>query len=124
MVMSKKLITVVMLMFVLCLAACGDRDDSSDQQDSAVQVSAADLAGTWKGTDGEISTLTLGSNGSYMDDAGDAYISGTYTVNASEGTITVNEDEYGLVFVYSYELAGDTLTLQMSGGLPRKFIRQ
>ncbi|MCR5740096.1 MAG: hypothetical protein K6G43_09805 [Lachnospiraceae bacterium] len=122
--MSKKLIAVVLLMFALCLTACGDSTDTTAQADSTEQTSAADLAGTWKGTAGEISILTLGSNGSYMDDAGDVYIKGTYTVNTSDRTITVNESEYGLVFVYSYELADDTLTIQTNGGLPRKFIRQ
>ena len=122
--MSKKLIGLVLLMFALCLAACGDSTDTTAQADSTEQTSAADLVGTWKGTAGEISTLTLGSNGSYMDDAGDVYIKGTYTVNTSDRTITVNESEYGLVFVYSYELADDTLTIQTNGGLPRKFIRQ
>ena len=122
--MSKKFITLILLMFVLCLAACGDTTDTDAQSDSAEQTSAADLVGTWKGTAGEISTLTLGSNGSYMDDAGDVYVKGTYTVNTSEKTITVNESEYGLVFVYSYELADNTLTIQMNGGLPRKFIKQ
>ena len=122
--MSKKFITLILLMFVLCLAACGDSTDTDTQADTAEQTSAADLVGTWKGTAGEISTLTLGSNGSYMDDAGDVYVKGTYTVNTSEKTITVNESEYGLVFVYSYELADNTLTIQMNGGLPRKFIKQ
>lgn len=122
--MSKKFITLILLMFVLCLTACGDSTDTDTQADTAEQASAADLVGTWKGTAGEISTLTLGSNGSYMDDAGDVYVNGTYTVNTSEKTITVNESEYGLVFVYSYELADNTLTIQMNGGLPRKFIKQ
>ncbi len=122
--MSKKFITVVFLMFVLCLAACGKSSDAGTQTESASQTSAADLVGTWKGTDGEISTLTLGSSGSYRDDAGDVYVSGTYSVNTAEKTITVNESEYGLVFVYSYELVDNTLTIQMNGGLPRKFIKQ
>lgn len=122
--MSKKFITLILLMFVLCLTVCGDSTDTDTQADTAEQTSAADLVGTWKGTAGEISTLTLGSNGSYMDDAGDVYVNGTYTVNTSEKTITVNESEYGLVFVYSYELADNTLTIQMNGGLPRKFIKQ
>ena len=52
------------------------------------------------------------------------YIIGTYTVNSSAGTLTVNESEYGMVFTYSYELSGDNLTLQMEGGLPRSFARQ
>ena len=111
-------------MFVLCLTACGDSTDTETQTESTDQTSAADLVGVWKGTAGEVSTLTLGSNGSYMDDAGDVYIKGTYTVNTSDRTITVNESEYGLVFVYSYELADDTLTIQANGGLPRKFIKQ
>lgn len=122
--MTRRLLTVFLLMFVLCLTACGDSTDTETQTESTDQTSAADLVGVWKGTAGEVSTLTLGSNGSYMDDAGDVYIKGTYTVNTSDRTITVNESEYGLVFVYSYELADDTLTIQANGGLPRKFIKQ
>ncbi len=40
--------------------------------------------GKWKGTEGEVSTLTLGATGSYKDDAGDLYMIGTYTVDSAD----------------------------------------
>ncbi|MCR5476561.1 MAG: hypothetical protein K6E92_02920 [Lachnospiraceae bacterium] len=52
------------------------------------------------------------------------YIIGTYTVNEVERTMTVNESEYGMVFVYDVSLTDNTLTLQLSGGKPRKFLKQ
>ena len=119
---SKFPIVVLMLVIVFCMCACGKENSASAEESNAA---ASDLVGTWKGTGNEISTLTLGANGSYKDIAGeDMYIIGTYTVNSSAGTLTVNESEYGMVFTYSYELSGDNLTLQMEGGLPRSFARQ
>ncbi len=119
---GKVLSVVLMLAMVFCITACGK--DNSELVTEESQVSSADFVGTWKGTGNEISTLTLGANGSYKDVAGDVSIIGTYTINASEGTLTVNESEYGLVFTYAYELSGDNLTLQMNGGLPRTFAKQ
>ncbi|MBP3754151.1 MAG: hypothetical protein J6I66_04775 [Lachnospiraceae bacterium] len=45
----------------------------------------------------------MGADGSYKDVAGDISIIGTYTVDSINGTLTVNEKEYGMVFTYSYE---------------------
>ena len=118
----KRFIIVLLLMMTLCFAACGD--ENNDQSTEASHASSASLVGTWKGTGNEISTLTLGDDGSYKDVADDVYVNGTYTVDTATGTLTVNESEYGLVFTYSYELTEDNLTLQLKGGLPRTFVKQ
>jgi hypothetical protein len=68
--------------------------------------------------------LTLGSDGTYKDVAGELSIIGTYTVDEVYGTLDVSEKEYGMSFSYSYELSGDNLTIQLNGGLPRTFVRQ
>ena len=113
---------VFLLIMVIGIAACGNKE--SDQESAVVHASSDELVGKWKGTGNEISTLTLGSNGSYKDIAGELSVIGTYTVDEISGTLTVNEKDYGLVFPYRYELDGDNLTLQMDGGLPRTFARQ
>ena len=118
-----KIISAVLVLFVvLSFSACGgSADTSASAQTAGSSFSAADLVGKWKGTGDEISTITFGKNGSYKDDAGIAVVEGTYTVDEAAGTITVNEKEYGLVFVYSVELSGNDLTIQTDYGLPRTF---
>ena len=113
---------VLLLIAVIGITACGKKE--SEQEPVVVHASSDELVGKWKGTGDEISTLTLGSNGSYKDIAGELSVIGTYTVDEIAGTLTVNEKDYGLVFTYSYELDGDNLTLQLDGGLPRTFARQ
>ena len=112
-----------MLFIVLSISACGESDDAAAQSTGS-SFSASDLVGKWKGTGEEISTLTFGRDGSYKDDAGFAVVEGTYTVDEDAGTITVNEKEYGLVFVYSAELSGNNLTIQTDFGLPRTFTKK
>ena len=83
-------IAVLILVIVFCMCACGKGEDASAEGAGA---SASELVGTWKGTGNEISTLTLGTDGSYKDIAGkDMYIIGTYTVDPASGTLTVNTD--------------------------------
>ena len=119
-----KIIPIVFMLFiVLSIAACGESDDAAAQNIGS-SFSASDLVGKWKGTGEEISTLTFGRDGSYKDDAGFAVVEGTYTVDEDAGTITVNEKEYGLVFVYSAELSGNNLTIQTDFGLPRTFTKK
>ena len=123
----KKIKTVLSISFILLtvfLCACSKQDSGSDQANVNTQITIDDLAGKWKGTGNEISTLTLGKDGSYKDVAEGVSIVGTYTIDAASGTMTVNESEYGMVFSYSYELSGNDLTLQMNGGLPRTFTKQ
>ena len=115
-------LVILMLIMVIAFAGCGKKED--DQQPAETHASSAELIGKWKGTGNEVSTLTLGSDGTYKDIAGDASVIGTYTVDEVSGTLTVNEKEYGLVITYSYELDGNDLTLQMNGGLPRTFAKQ
>ncbi len=112
-----------MLFVVLSISSCGGTADTAAQSGGST-FSAADLVGKWKGTGDEISTLTFGKDGSYKDDAEIAVIEGTYTVDEAAGTITVNEKEYGLVFVYSVELSGKDLTLQADFGIPRTFTKK
>ena len=112
-----------MLFIVLSISACGESADTAAQNTGSL-FSASDLVGKWKGTGEEISTLTFGRDGSYKDDAGFAVVEGTYTVDEDAGTITVNEKEYGLVFVYSVELSGNNLTIQTDFGLPRTFTKK
>ena len=121
----KIFLTMLLLVVTFCLAAC-DKEESTENEQATTKVhaSASELVGKWKGTEGEVSTLTLGATGSYKDDAGDLYMIGTYTVDSAAGPLTANESEYGMVITYSYDLTGNTLTLQMNGGLPRKFIKQ
>ncbi len=119
---NKILFAALLLFMIFCFSACGE--NNSDQAAEKVQVSAADFYGTWKGTGQELSTLTLGADGSYRDIADGVSIIGTYTVDTASGTLTVNESEYGMVFTYGYELSGDDLTLQLNGGRPRTFVRQ
>ena len=119
-----KIIPIVFMLFiVLSISACGESADTAAQNIGS-SFSASDLVGKWKGTGEEISTLTFGRDGSYKDDAGFAVVEGTYTVDEDAGTITVNEKEYGLVFVYSAELSGNNLTIQTDFGLPRTFTKK
>lgn len=113
-------------LFVLTAFACGSKESQAQtsEQSAGEAASAEDLYGTWKGINGEISTLSLAKNGSYMDNAGDGlYISGTYTVDEAAQTLTVNESEYGMVFVYHYSLSNNQLTLQLDGGKARNFAK-
>ena len=76
------------------------------------------------GTNLRIACVSFSKDGNYKDDAGDnLYIIGTYTVDEDAQTITVNESEYGMVFVYNFTIDGNKLTLQMDGGLPRSFTK-
>ncbi|MBR4579880.1 MAG: hypothetical protein IKO32_01455 [Lachnospiraceae bacterium] len=123
----KKTVRVIsvalILMMVLSAVACGKKAEPV-QTEEFTGGSAQSLLGTWKGTAGEISTLSFTKDGKYMDNAGDGlYINGTYSVNESANTITVNEEEYGMVFVYNYSVSDNSLTLQLDGGKARKFTR-
>lgn len=123
--MKRNVVIVALLALTLsCAGACGKKDAADTKVSQSAPVNSADLVGTWKGTGDEISTLTLGSDGSYKDDAGDLYMVGTYKVDSAAGTLTVNESEYGMVFTYSVELSGNDLTLQLDGGLPRTFTKK
>ena len=117
---------VVLLVMIICVSGCSKDENNQDnnQVSETTHASRADLIGKWKGTGNEISTIILGSDGSYKDAVDDLSVIGTYTVDSAAGTLTVNESEYGMVFTYSYELSGDNLTLQLKGGLPRTFTKQ
>ena len=125
----KRIISVVsVLLIAVCLTACGNKAGNSStadaEQTAAEKATKEDLYGTWKGTEGEISTVSFSKDGNYKDDAGDnLYIIGTYTVDEDAQTITVNESEYGMVFVYDFQISGNKLTIQMDGGLPRHFLK-
>ena len=119
-----KIISIVIMLFiVLSISACGEPEDTSAKTGGST-FSAADLVVKWKVTGEEISTLTIGKDGKYKDDADFAVIEGTYTVDEEAGTLTVHEKDYGLVFVYNVELSGKKLTLQMENGLPRTFTKK
>ena len=113
---------IVLLILVFCISGC-DKEESDQVSETKTHASLSDLIGKWKGTGNELSTITLGSDGSYKDIVDDISIIGTFTVDSTAGTLTVNESEYGMVITYSYELSEDNLTLQMNGGLPRTFTR-
>ncbi len=114
---------VLVLVAALSLAACGKKEVVVEQ--TVGGGSSEDLLGTWKGIGDEISTVSFTKSGVYRDDAGDGlYVNGTYTVDESACTITVNESDYGMVFVYDYTVADDKLTLQLSGGKARNFVRK
>ena len=119
---------ILIILMTLCLAACGGHDDEETTTETEAQslqpFNRDDLVGTWKGTQGEPSTLTLGKNGSYRDVADFASIIGSYIVDPALRTITVNESEYGRVFVYHFELSDNELTIQTNGGLPRHFVKE
>lgn len=114
---------VLMLFVVISISACAEPADTAAKTGGS-SFNAADLVGKWKGTGDEISTLTFGKDGKYKDDAGIAVVEGTYTVDEEAGTLTVNEKEYGLVFVYSVELSGKNLTIQTDYGVPRTFTKK
>lgn len=124
----KKAVRIVaitlMLALALSFAACGKKAESEPEPVVTNKATIQDLYGTWKGIGGEISTVSFSKDGNYKDDAGDnLYIIGTYTVDEDAQTITVNESEYGMVFVYNFTIDGNKLTLQMDGGLPRSFTK-
>ena len=108
---------------IICITGCSKEDDNQTSE-TTTHASRDELIGKWKGTGNELSTITLGSDGSYKDAVDGISVIGTYTVDSNAGTLTVNESEYGMVFTYSYELSGDNLTLQLNGGLPRTFTKQ
>lgn len=124
----KKAVRIVaitlMLALALSFAACGKKAEPESEPVVTNKATIQDLYGTWKGIGGEISTVSFSKDGNYKDDAGDnLYIIGTYTVDEDAQTITVNESEYGMVFVYNFTIDGNKLTLQMDGGLPRSFAK-
>ena len=113
----------LILLLVLGLAAC-NKKAAAEEEANTNPVTLNDLYGSWKGINGEISTVSFSKDGDYMDNAGDGlYVSGTYSFNEADQTVTVYEKEYGMVFVYSVTLSGNQLTLQMDGGLPRTFAK-
>ena len=122
--MKRGLIITLLMLMTLSYIACGKKEEDNEQTSQKTQINADELIGKWKGTGGEVSTLTLGKNGSYKDDAGDVSIIGTYSFDQASGTMTVKESEYGMVFSYSVELSENKLTLQMNGGNPRTFTKQ
>ncbi len=124
----KKAVRIVAITLMLALAlnfaACGKKAEPEPEPVVTNKATIQDLYGTWKGIGGEISTVSFSKDGNYKDDAGDnLYIIGTYTVDEDAQTITVNESEYGMVFVYNFTIDGNKLTLQMDGGLPRSFTK-
>ena len=119
----KFFIVGILLVMILCIAGCSKEDDTKTSE-TTTHASRDELIGKWKGTGHEISTIIIGSDGSYKDAVDDLSVIGTYTVDSTAGTLTVHESEYGMVFTYSYELSGDNLTLQLNGGLPRTFTKQ
>ena len=121
----KLVLVTVMLLFVLSALACGKSSEPASESVQTEAATAEDLLGTWKGIGGEISTVSFAKNGAYRDDAGgDLYVAGTYKVDEASQTITVNEEEYGMVFVYDFSISNNTLTLQMNGGKERRFAKQ
>ena len=121
-----RIIAIAMLMLVVLSAlACGKKEDTAPASESAVAASSVeDLWGTWKGIDGEISTVSFAKSGAYRDDAGDGlYVAGTYKVDEAAQTIIVNESEYGMVFEYHFTIDGNVLTMQLDGGKARKFVK-
>ena len=123
---AKIITTTLLLLFVASALACGKKTASEPAAAVATTpAKAEDLYGTWKGTGHEISTVSFAKTGAYRDDAGDGlYVSGTYTVDEASQTITVNEEEYGMTFVYDFTVDGNKLTLQMNGGNLRTFVKQ
>ena len=115
----------LLLPLVLGVLACGKTEVPEEETHEAfTPLNAEDLYGTWKGTGNEISTVSFGQNGYYLDDAGDISMEGTYFVDTIEHEVIVTEKEYGMTFTYHVDLSGDNLTLQVDGGLPRTFIRK
>ncbi len=115
----------LLLMMVVTAFGCGKKEESAPASETSGGGSVEELYGTWKGVGEEISTVSFTNTGIYRDDAGDGlYINGTYTVDVNAQTITVNESEYGMVFVYAYSVKGNTLTLQLDGGKLRVFTKQ
>lgn len=119
----KLVLTAVLLVLVFGIAACGKKAEESASSSSNEPIFADDLIGSWKGTGNEISTVTFKQDGSYKDDAGDVYVIGTYEVDVFARTITIHEKEYGMTFTYDFNLSGDNLTMQLSGGLERNFTK-
>ena len=120
----KVFLPVLLLAFGMTIFACGPKAEEEEVSvENTTPINADDLIGTWKGIEGEISTLTFAGNGSFSDDAGDISMSGTYTVDEISNIITVNESEYGMTFKYDCTLEGKVLTIQVSGGKPRKFCK-
>lgn len=115
----------MLMLVVLSALACGKKEDTAPASESAVAASSVeDLWGTWKGIDGEISTVSFAKSGAYRDDAGDGlYVAGTYKVDEAAQTIIVNESEYGMVFEYHFTIDGNVLTMQLDGGKARKFVK-
>ena len=119
----KLILVALLLVLAFGITACGKKVEDSASSSSTEPISADDLIGSWKGTGNEISTVTFKQDGSYRDDAGDVYISGTYEVDVFARTITIHENEYGMTFTYDFNLSGDNLTMQLSGGLERTFTK-
>ncbi|MBQ7990953.1 MAG: hypothetical protein IJ080_01885 [Oscillospiraceae bacterium] len=122
--MKKRCILMLLLCLTMTAPLAGCDSSRGNTLSSVSDADKSGLIGTWKGTGNEISTITFNSDGTYRDDAGSAVIAGPYEVDTQAMTVTVTDEEYGLVFRYSYTVSGDDLTLQMEGGLPRTFRKQ
>lgn len=128
---TKILSITLLLVLAVSLTACVKPDGpntnsgsgSTEQAAASDPIKAADLIGTWKGTDGEPSTMTFYKDANYLDDAGMAKIEGTYSVDEALQTITVYEKDYGMTFTYHMKMEGEKLVIQLDGGLPRKFVK-
>jgi uncharacterized lipoprotein YehR (DUF1307 family) len=118
---TKLVFALLACLLIFSIAACGKKADDSATSVSSDPILASDLIGSWKGTGEELSTVTFREDGTYRDDAGDIYISGTYEFDALSRTVTVHENEYGMTFTYYVTLSGNNLTMQISGGKVRTF---
>ena len=118
-------LVAMLLLFAMSAVACGKKEETAPASEQTEAASAEDLFGTWKGIDGEISTVSFAKSGAYRDDAGDGlYVAGTYKVDEAAQTILVNESEYGMVFEYHFSISNNVLTMQLDGGKARKFVKQ
>lgn len=118
------LICLVSAIFALSLTACGGDKKDTEESTTAAALRGGkieDLYGTWKGTQG--GTFTFSEDGTCLDQYDSIKIEGTYSVDEILGTISVTDSETGMTFTYSYVIDGNSLTIQMGGGLPRKFTK-
>jgi hypothetical protein len=111
---------VVVIISIICVIASNFNSD------------AKMLVGTWKGVQGNESTLTLNSDGTFHEEnyasasgiGFNANFKGTYTLDVKEKRIKMHPDDdselgnnKGNVWEYSYVISDNFLTLENVGSL-------
>ena len=126
----KSLAFIILSLLILAIgtSACNNKaeDKAVGNEDiETVVITKEDLYGTWTGIGSETGgTLSFSKDGNCRDSHGDLVIAGPYSLDETAQALTVTDTEIGMSFTYDISMSNDQLTIQLSGGNPRTFVRK